>query len=118
MTHESLKFAVASKDGLSINLHFGHAKSFLVYQVSDGECAFLEKRNVDHYCHGQTGDASAMQKILATINDCCAVLVAKIGDGPVAKLEAIGVEAVDDYAYLGVEESIMELMNKKQEVKV
>lgn len=112
MTHESLKLAIASKDGISVNLHFGHAKEFWVYSVSDGRCELLERRDVDHYCHGQTGDQSAMKKILATINDCSAVFVAKIGDGPIAKLKAIGVEAIDEYAYLGVEESMLDYAQK------
>ncbi|MYM62283.1 NifB/NifX family molybdenum-iron cluster-binding protein [Pseudomaricurvus sp. HS19] len=106
MTAAAARIAVASKDGLSVNLHFGHAKEFFVYDVSDDAITLLERRKVDHYCHGQTGDQSAMQKILATINDCSAVLVAKIGDGPIAKLSRIGVTAVDEYAYQGVEESL------------
>ena len=101
------KFAVASKDGISINLHFGHAKEFWIYQCTDSEVKLLERREVDHYCHGQHGDQSAMQKILATINDCEAVFVAKVGDGPVAKLANIGVQAVSEFAYEAVEESLL-----------
>lgn len=103
---QPIKVAVASKDGIAINLHFGHAKEFWVYQLSPGQCDLLERREVDHYCHGQTGDQSAMQKILKTINDCEAVFVAKIGDGPVEKLAKINVAAVDEYAYLGVDDSL------------
>lgn len=100
------KVAVASKDGIAINLHFGHAKEFWIYQLTANGSELLERREVDHYCHGQTGDQSAMQKILRTINDCEAVFVAKIGDGPVGKLAAINVTAVDEYAYLGVADSL------------
>lgn len=103
-----LKLAVASKNGISINLHFGHAKEFWIFEVSALECRLLERRSVDHYCHGQTGDRSAMQKILESINDCSAVMVAKIGEGPVAKLAAIGVTAVDDYAYMGIHDSLLD----------
>lgn len=113
MSDDAVKLAIASKDGISVNLHFGHAKEFWVYQVSAGQCALLERRDVDHYCHGQTGDQSAMKKILATIKDCAAVFVAKIGDGPIAKLNAIGVDAVDEYAYLGVEESLLDYVQKR-----
>ncbi len=106
LSEQSLKVAVATKDGISINLHFGHAKEFWIYQLGPEGISLLERREVDHYCHGQTGDQSAMQKILKTINDCCAVFVAKVGDGPIKKLNAIGVEAIDDYAYLGVDEAL------------
>lgn len=104
----SCKVAVASKDGIAINLHFGHAKEFWIYELSDRGSQLIERREVDHYCHGQTGDQSAMSKILLTIGDCSAVFVAKIGDGPVAKLKAIGVTSVDDYAYLGVTDSLLD----------
>ena len=33
-------------------------------------------------------------------------MVAKVGDGPAEKLAAIGVTPVDDYAYLGISESL------------
>ncbi len=111
---QPVRVAVASKDGVSINLHFGHAKEFWVYQLADEQWTLLERREVDHYCHGQTGDQSAMQKILRTINDCDAVFVAKIGDGPVGKLAAIGVTSVDEYAYLGVEDSLGDYLAQLQ----
>lgn len=106
-----LKAAVATKDGISINLHFGHAKEFLIYQLTTGSCELIERREVDHYCHGQTGDQSAMQKILLTLADCQLAFVAKIGDGPTEKLRAIGVQAVEDFAYLGIEDSLIEFAN-------
>lgn len=107
MTAAGVKVAVASKDGIAINLHFGHAKAFWIFQLSADDITLLERRDVDHYCHGQSGDQSAMRSILKTINDCEAVFVAKIGDGPVEKLRAINVRAVDEYAYLGIEDSLL-----------
>lgn len=100
------KIAVATKDGISVNVHFGHAKMFWVYQLLAGGVQLLEKREVDHYCHGQVGDQSAMQKILASIKDCDVMLCAKIGDGPRQKLENIGVQAVADYAYEAIDEAV------------
>lgn len=107
MTDSGRKVAVASKDGIAINQHFGHARLFWIFSVTSSSCEFLEQREVDHYCHGQTGDQSAMQKILHTIADCEAVFVAKIGDGPIDKLQAIGIRSIDDYAYLGIRESLL-----------
>ena len=106
------RVAVASKDGVSINLHFGHASEFWIYQQNGQDWELLERREVDHYCHGHTGDQSAMQKNLHTISDCSAVFVAKIGDGPVEKLRAKGIESVDDFAYLGIEESLKDYSKK------
>lgn len=109
-THDSqsheCKVAIASKDGISVNLHFGHADVFWVYQLQAQGFALLEKREVDKYCHGHTGSQSAMAKILETIKDCHAVFSAKIGDGPVDKLNAIGVQSVSEYAYEAIEDSL------------
>lgn len=103
-----MKLAVATKDGISINLHFGHAKSFWIYQWQDDQCKFLEQREVDHYCHGQHGDQTAMQKILTTLADCDVVFVAKVGDGPAEKLRAIGVTPVDEFGYEAIEDALSE----------
>lgn len=113
--HEAIKVAVATKDGISTNLHFGHAKSFWVYQLSPEGFQLLDRRDVDHYCHGQHGDQSALTKILHTIADCQAVFVAKIGDGPAEKLRAVGVEAVDDYAYEAIAASLQDYLSKKRQ---
>ena len=112
MTSFPLKLAVASKEGLAISEHFGHAKQFRIYLVTPASCNFLEQREVAHYCHGQHGDQGAMAAILQTINDCQAVFVAKIGDGPTQKLQAIGVDAVGDYAYEAIEASLLDYATK------
>lgn len=41
------KIAVASSDGVNVNVHFGAAEAFLIYTVDDsGSFSFLEKREV------------------------------------------------------------------------
>ena len=107
MDKAAFKVAVASQHGVAIDEHFGHAKRFWIYAVAPGRCELIEQRDVDHYCHGNTGSQSAMAKILHTIADCRAVFVAKIGDGPADKLAAIGVEAVSDYPWSPVEEALL-----------
>lgn len=102
-----MKFAVATKDGIAINQHFGHAKKFWIYQVNQLSCELIETREVAHYCLGNSANQSAMTMILQTINDCDAVFVAKIGDGPVDKLQAIGVTAITDYAYEAICDAVI-----------
>lgn len=108
MAEFPLKLAVATKDHIAINEHFGHAKQFSVYSVSETGCELLETREVANYCLGQHADESAMPGILETIKDCYAVFVARIGEGPTAKVHAIGVRAVAEYAYAAVEESLLD----------
>lgn len=107
-----MKFAVATKDGISINLHFGHATAFWIYEVNSEQCSLIDKREVEHYCHGQHGDQSAMQKILHTIKDCDAVFVAMIGDGPKEKLKKISVDSIDNYGHEAIESSLLDYHKK------
>ena len=108
MINFPIKLAVASKEGMAISEHFGHAKQFRIYAATPDRCELLETREVSHYCLGQHSDQSAMAGILETIKDCHAVFVAKIGDGPTAKVNAIGVRAVSRYAYEAIENSLLD----------
>jgi len=103
----ALRLAVATKDGVAISQHFGHAKLFYIYDVGNNLCRLVEQRQVDHYCLGGHSDKSALAGILETISDCDAVFVAKIGDGPTGKLQARGIEAVADYAWEEIEASLL-----------
>lgn len=42
----SIKVAIASSDGLNVDLHFGQAKSFLIYELKGSKFCFIEKREV------------------------------------------------------------------------
>ena len=103
-----VKMAVATKEGRAVSEHFGHAKGFFIYAVTPESVCLLEEREVAHYCLGGEGNAAAMPGILAAIQDCAAVFVAKIGDGPTEKLRAIGVVAVPDYAWEPIEASLLD----------
>ncbi len=103
-----LKLAVGTREGLAISEHFSHARQFWIYAVTPERCEFLERRDVDHYCLGNASSASVTTGILQTIRDCHAVFVAKIGDGPSEKLQAIGVHSVSRYAYVPIEASLLD----------
>ncbi len=115
MSERIRKVAVASQQGQIVDEHFGHAKRFWIYAVSDEGCALLEQREVDHYCHGNTSDKGALVGILEMIRDCEAVLVARIGDGPADKLAAIGVKAVSDYPWSPVEEAVIAYVREQDD---
>ena len=40
-----IKVAIASSDGINIDLHFGQAKQFAIYELESGHFAFLENRD-------------------------------------------------------------------------
>jgi len=108
-----MRVAVATREGLAVSEHFGHAKAFHVYELSRDACRLLEQREVRHYCLGGHSDKTAMADILETIADCSAVFVAKIGDGPVEKLAARGITAVSDYAWEAIEPALLDYAGRQ-----
>lgn len=98
---------MATKGGERINEHFGHAKEFQIYEVDARGAKFVGHRRVDLYCEGGSGDEDGLETIIQAINDCVAVLVAKIGGCPSKSLEAAGIEPVDRFAFEYIEESAL-----------
>ena len=103
---DELLVAVATKGDGAISQHFGHADDFKVYAVGPTGIRFVETRTVEHYCQGGVGDEDKRDVILRALADCTALFVARVGDGPRAKLEGAGIEPVDTYPFGPIEASI------------
>lgn len=116
MPDTMIRVAVATKEGVMVSEHFGHAKAFQIYELSAHNCSLVEQRQVRHYCLGGSSDKTAMAEILDTIQDCDAVFVAKVGDGPIEKLAARGITAVSDYAWEEIKPSLLDYASKKLDV--
>jgi nitrogen fixation protein NifB len=97
--------AVATKGGGRVNEHFGHANEFQIYELSSAGAKIVGHRRVDLYCQDGFGDEDRLANVIRAIQDCAAVLVAKIGTPPKEKLKKAGIEAVDTYAYEFIESS-------------
>lgn len=114
-----LKFAVATKSGMLVDQHFGHASEFYIYE-SDGNTAnFLEKRLVDKYCVGKEScddHESKMSAILAAVDDCNAVLALRIGDAPTKKLNAKGIKTITTYDR--IEDAVKTAAQKTQTINI
>jgi nitrogenase cofactor biosynthesis protein NifB len=94
---ETIRFAVASGSGYVVDRHFGHADELLVYDASPSGIRFVERRNVEKYCAGETSCDTAddrIAQVMRTLADCRGVLVLRIGDAPRRTLEARGVRVV------------------------
>lgn len=92
---KSLKFAVASKSGIGVDMHFGHASEFYIYEYKNGNVRYLEKRDVDKYCNGQEEceeEEDKFVKLSKVVSDCNGVLCLRIGDGPKKKFKDMGIE--------------------------
>jgi nitrogenase cofactor biosynthesis protein NifB len=101
----SILIAVATKGSGRVNEHFGHAKEFQIYELSTLGAKFVGHRRVDVYCQGGFGDEDSLETVIRAINDCAAVLVAKIGGCPKESLIAASIEPVDQYAFEFIEQS-------------
>lgn len=102
-SNRKILIAVATKGGGKVNEHFGHAKEFQIYELSTAGSKFVGHRRVDLYCQGGYGEEDALAGVIRAINDCVAVLVAKIGACPKEELQKAGIEPVDQYAYSYIE---------------
>ncbi|NRU22952.1 putative Fe-Mo cluster-binding NifX family protein [Clostridium beijerinckii] len=90
-----LKFAIASKSGIGVDMHFGHASEFYIYEYKNGEPRYLEKRNVEKYCNGKEvceEEEDKFAKLSKVVSDCNGVLCLRIGDEPKKKFKNMGIE--------------------------
>ncbi len=108
------RVAVATKGDDLINVHFGHAEAFAVYDVDARGVRFVEQRLVEHYCQGGYGDEDKREAIVRALADCQACFVARVGDGPRETLAKARIEAVSDYPFGLIVPSIMDWYQAKQ----
>ncbi|MDE6426882.1 MAG: hydrogenase [Ruminococcus sp.] len=109
----SYKIAIASSDSENINETFGSAKSFVIYEVSDGVCKKSEERictteekvtknncnskvcgNSDE-CGSSCGGYGEPSAKVEIISDCRAVVCKKIGFHIRKQLERKAISAFD-----------------------
>lgn len=103
--------AVATKGGGRVNEHFGHVTEFQIFEVSAAVALFVGHRRVDLYCQGGYGDDEQLPSVVRAINDCHAVLVAKIGACPKDELAQAGIEPVDQYVGEFIEKAALAWFN-------
>jgi nitrogenase molybdenum-iron protein NifN len=105
------RVAVASKTGINVDQHFGHAEEFYIYDCTDGNIRLLEKRAVKKYCTGVEDCGEKEDKITSiinTINDCSAVLAMRAGDEPIRRLSEKGITLYQMYESIlkGIEKTL------------
>jgi Uncharacterized conserved protein len=88
------RVAVASTDGKYVNEHFGRAKQFLVFELNDDGYQFIELRQNEPSCHVAQSDEGGHFHTVQLLEDCKAVLVARIGPGAEQYLLQHGLKAL------------------------
>ncbi|MCL9759158.1 nitrogenase cofactor biosynthesis protein NifB [Frankia sp. AiPa1] len=97
---ETVLVAVATKGNGVVNMHFGHAGEFWIYEAAPGWARLVQTRDVQRYCTGPSEcdeTETTLDRTVAMLADCAAVLCSKIGPGPKVALEAAGIEPVEIY---------------------
>lgn len=90
------KIAIATTGGFAVDEHFGHAKFFRVYELTDKDYSFIEVRDAVAACQQSLGhDTTRFDKMIELLSDCDAVLVQKIGEGAAAYLISKGVRVFE-----------------------
>ena len=101
--------AVATKGDVLINEHFGHAREFLIYEVSAAGVRLLGHRKTEKYCSGSEcsgDDESRVDRVIRVLSGCEVVLCARIGIDPWHRLEAAGVRPDTTQAYEPIEHAV------------
>lgn len=102
--------AIASKGQGMVNVHFGHASEFLIYEASPQGVRFLSHRKTPTYCAGQEtcGDQEVLlAALIEQLADCKAVLCAQIGFYPRQALEKAGFVVNSEHAMTAIETAVM-----------
>lgn len=90
------RIALASRDGVNVNEHFGRAVFFRIYDLSGGGYSFAESRDAVAACqHMRTHSKTDFDTVIELLSDCDALLVEKIGEGAAAYLISKGMRVFE-----------------------
>ena len=109
---DKVSIAVASGDGKVVNVHFGKARKFYIYELEDDKFTFKELREYPPAC----SNLERIKKMLnlKNISDCDYLVIAKIGDRAATLAEN---EGIVPYEIPGDIEESLEQLNKFLKVK-
>lgn len=101
---EQFKVAVTSSTETgSVDLHFGHARSFLIYEIQGDSFRLLESRNLE------TKDGSStVAQAAELLSDCRYIITRRVGPHAARELEKAGIVPVEDYR--PIDEAIRKLI--------
>ncbi len=86
------RIAIASSDGINIDLHFARTASFYIYEIFDTKYEFVEYRKLDA---ANKHDESGFERTLNALEDCKAIIVSQIGRGALAFVNSKGIRVFE-----------------------
>lgn len=87
-----MKIALASSDGINVNLHFGKAFKFSIYELEGNKPNFLETREVEK----NPDEKHQWDKSLRIIKDCEVVICVQAGVKARIGLKKADIELLED----------------------
>lgn len=98
-----MKMAFTSSTGEMIDMHFGQADSFYIWEVGPDKAEFLEKITVGEHGTDEEDRISARARML---EDCAIVYTMQIGGPAAAKLVALKIQPMKTNTETGLKETI------------
>jgi predicted Fe-Mo cluster-binding NifX family protein len=93
-----MRIAVASRTGQAVDLHFGQAESFAIFEVDEQEIRRKSVVMVEKYCSADpnhTFHESRFSAIAKALEGCRAVVSVQIGDMPRTALIQAGIQHIN-----------------------
>ncbi|MBP5306438.1 MAG: hypothetical protein J6Y79_00100 [Paludibacteraceae bacterium] len=87
----TFRVAAASIDGYTVDIHFGRATKFYIYQLVVDEWVYVELRKLEAVCGGGEHDAASMRERAKRLSDCRYVTASRIGAGAESILQQNGI---------------------------
>lgn len=112
-----IRVAVAAGDRSDVVQHFGRASRFVVCELSDGRFRFVENRLNVPPCTCPEGEhENMMEQSARLLEDCRAVVVARIGPGAAGVLRRHGkeVHVVYDFIETALEKVAKESLTSRR----
>jgi predicted Fe-Mo cluster-binding NifX family protein len=103
---DTLRVAVAGKEGGRVDKHFGAVEIFLIYDLSAVDHKLVERREIDRLALPDEERRATIVRILA---DCRVLLVEKVGEAPKKLLSEAGIDALDKFKGRDIEAALKEL---------
>lgn len=103
------RVAFATSDGKVINIHFGRANQFIVFELKGEDYKLIELRKIKPLCAGFDHDDNDLEKAAETFSDCEAIFAERIGREAAKALFAKGIKPFEATCF--IEDAIKEYIS-------
>jgi nitrogen fixation protein NifB len=92
---ESIRVAIASSQGQQVDLHFGHADQFLIFDILPGNVAYVEWRKKSFEGEDCAEGVEDLDQVVDLLADCAAVVSMRAGPHARERLRKKGIACLE-----------------------